>query len=255
MEYDLINCRPVPAKLAPELRALGFGDDIILTSCLRDQPAVDYARRHNCTLSSQVELWNGWLARLPGFNPANPPGRSTHELRNDGVAFRGWVGMRLAYYKAGIDCILRSGGPAVSTVRARAAKRGWLFTLTYPGAPREVHHGNFRREPRLFIPLRRGKRGPRVATLTARLAYLGFLEGVSPRRGVGGFGPKVEAAVKSFQHRYHLTADGVVGAHTHRQVIVAVRAKKRCRKAAKALGTHAARHEALARCDRRYGPE
>lgn len=29
--------------------------------------------------SKQLALWLGWVARLPGFNPANPPGTSKHE--------------------------------------------------------------------------------------------------------------------------------------------------------------------------------
>lgn len=44
-----------------------------------------------------------WVWKLPRTNPANPPGRSSHELRSDGVAFRGPVGRPLAWWQIGLD--------------------------------------------------------------------------------------------------------------------------------------------------------
>lgn len=235
-KYELINCKPVPAKLAPELRAMGFGKDIVLTSCLRNQGAVDFARRRGCQLSSQAELYNGFVQGRPGFNPANPVGQSTHELRSDGAAFR-WIPRRAAirYWMVGIDCVMKNGGSAVATVRARAAKRGWTFTLTYPGNSRETHHGNFRKEPvlNIFSPLRKGKsKGLRVRQMTGRLAYIGYLPGVSPKTGTGGFGAKVEEAVKAFQKRHHQKVDGIYGVHTHRQLLASVAHTKKSRRGA-----------------------
>jgi peptidoglycan hydrolase-like protein with peptidoglycan-binding domain len=252
MEFAMIGtgqgARPVPKKLRDELDALGFGRDVVLTSCLRTQAAVDFARARGARLSSQAELFDGWQRRLPGFNPANPPGQSTHECRNDGVAFPGPARLPLRYWQVGVDCLFQ-GGSGVATVRARASARGWTFTLTYPGNPREAHHGNFRREPILFRPLKRGSRGPRVAAFTRRLAYLKFL----PER-TGGFGDKVEDALKAFQRRYELVDDGVYGAQTARQLATAVRSKKACRRAARALPAGPGRDAALARCHKRFGP-
>lgn len=52
---------------------------------------------------SQAALYACWLARRPGCLPANPPGRSTHELRSDGVAYRGPVGRPLFWWQMGLD--------------------------------------------------------------------------------------------------------------------------------------------------------
>lgn len=244
MKFRLIDCKPVPARLYDELVACGVGRDIHLNSCDRSQEGVSYARSQGCQLSSQQELWDGWVARRPGFNPANPPGRSTHERRNDGVAFAGPVGMWLPYYKVGID---NSNSPLLCQ-RARA--RGWVATLTYPGSAREAQHVNFRKEPKLnvFRPLRKGSKGRRVRRLTERLDYLGY-----DIHRTGGFGDRVEAAVKHFQHDWHLSKDGVVGVHTWKQIEVAVRGKKACRKQALEIKDPAERAGALTRCGRRWG--
>lgn len=53
---------------------------------------------------SQAALYAGWAARRPGFNPANPPGRSSHELRSDGNPIFGKpVGAVLSWYELGVD--------------------------------------------------------------------------------------------------------------------------------------------------------
>src|SRR5574338_641730 len=52
---------------------------------------------------SQYQLWYGWIHRLPGYNPANSPGRSSHEIRSDGVAYRGPVGRKLKWWQLGLD--------------------------------------------------------------------------------------------------------------------------------------------------------
>lgn len=258
MDYKLINCKPVPARLYDELVALGLGKDITLNSALRTVDAVAFAKRNGCSLSSQQELWDGWVARRPGFNPANPPGRSTHELRNDGVAYPGPAGLPLAYYKVGLD----TSNAALLCERAR--KRGWTCTLTYPGNPREGHHTNFRKEPKIFVfkVLKRGARGPRVAAFTRSLVYLGYLrkEGTD---GTGHFGAKVEAALKEFQADWpNLHPDGDYGIHTARQLKATVRARKRCRanvlKDVKKIKDRKRRirerDQRLEACSKKYGP-
>lgn len=53
---------------------------------------------------SQAALYKSWRAGLPGFNPANPPGRSSHELRSDGNRVFGKpAGARLPWWQMGLD--------------------------------------------------------------------------------------------------------------------------------------------------------
>lgn len=89
---------------------------------------------------SQFALWVGWLARKAGFNPANPPGRSTHELRSDGVAYRGPVGRPLAWWQLGLDVTY------ADELRKILRLKGYDVRRPYPDG-REAHHLNFYRSP------------------------------------------------------------------------------------------------------------
>jgi len=168
------------------------------------------------------------LIRLgrPGFNPANPPGFSTHERRNDGVAYPGPRGARLPYWCVGMDW---TDAPAV--VQAAKAE-GYIAVVTYPSNPREGHHINFRREPLfkpLFKPLQRGSRGPRVLMLTRRLSALvspanhePYLDGARPT-----FDAATEDAVRRFQSEHKQLVDGIYGPLTHKQLITSRRRQRR----------------------------
>lgn len=59
--------------------------------------------------------------------------------------------------------------------------------------------------------LKAGSSGAAVKTLQNELNKLGFSVG----KADGEFGPKTEHAVKAFQSKHHLTADGVAGPKTH----------------------------------------
>jgi len=59
--------------------------------------------------------------------------------------------------------------------------------------------------------LKEGSHGPAVKTLQHQLEKLGYELGKQD----GAFGPKTEKAVKHFQAKHHLEADGIVGAKTH----------------------------------------
>jgi peptidoglycan hydrolase-like protein with peptidoglycan-binding domain len=227
---------------------MGCGRDIIITSCARTQEAVHFARQQGCSLSSQAELYYGWSHGLPGYNPANPPGVSTHEFRNDGAAYAVPRGTPLKYWQVGID---NGNSPLLI---ARAHERRWIATLTYPTSPSERHHVNFRREPILvvFKNLKHGSRGPRVAAMTRSLRYLGFLD--VGEKGTGRFDREVERALWKFQHSYHLPADGVFGVRTSRQLKTANRSKKQERKAAMKIKDHAKRERELERIGAAYGP-
>lgn len=228
MKYELVDCRPVPAKLAPVLRTIKSRDSsIVFTSIERTQPAVDFARARGCSLSSQAELWNGWIRRLPGFNPANPPGFSTHERRSDGVAFPQWTrGIKIPYWAVGLD------NTNTAALIREASELGFLATLTYPSSPSEGHHVNFRREPviHVFKVLEKGDKGARVRHLTGRLSRLKLVHEKSgtylnsPSRE---YTENVERAVRRFQEDHHLEADGKYGPHTAAQLRVSIRRQRR----------------------------
>lgn len=220
MKFELVDCCPVPKRLAKEVRVVKKASGATLNSCDRSKAAGPYLRK--CGKSSQAELYQLYLQGKG--NPANPPGRSTHERRSDGAAFAGPVGRPLFFWQVGMDW---SDAPAV--VRA-ASRRGWTATVTYPGNPQEGHHINFRRKPVYSRPsLKRGMRGRRVKKLTRALhklfdpdtdnKYLGRTHNVFDR--------EVEEAVKAFQRDHHQKADGIVGPQTRRQLKVALRARKR----------------------------
>jgi hypothetical protein len=90
---------------------------------------------------SQWQLWDCFRRGVPGCNPANPPGRSTHERRSDGVAYRGPVGRVLEWWQLGLDV-----DNAEALVR-HLNDRGYHAKRPYSD-PRERHHVNFMRNPR-----------------------------------------------------------------------------------------------------------
>jgi hypothetical protein len=214
--YVLVDCCPVPEKLEQVMRACLHESGATLQSCYRaDDVSALLAR---CGKHSQTWLYEHQGTREQP-NPANPPGRSTHELRNDGVAYRGPAGMPLPYWCVGIDI---DDTHVQAFIRA-AAKHAWIATITYPGSAREYHHVNFRREPIYFRALKRGMRGPRVWSLKKGLHGLGYLTDAGLK--TKGFGKRVQDAVVAFQRAYHLTPDGIVGAHTQAAIKAALRRK------------------------------
>jgi len=227
----------------------GFGDlvatisrraDAPITSCAREAAAEPFLRRLG--KMSQQQLYDCFreskrIGRCPdrchgNCNPANPPGKSTHERRNDGVAYTWWIPFfKLPVWARGID-VQRD---RVAAFCAEARREGFTVTLTYPSSPNEAQHVNFRKEPKLNVwkarPLRRGMRGPRVSLVVrllwalidpqTRRPYLA--RHIRPR---GKFTPPVVAAVKAFQHDHHLEVSGEVGFETIRALQAARRLQK-----------------------------
>ena len=215
------NARPVPKKMAAVIERCLNRSGATLTSCLRTQAAVNFAREHGAVLSSQKELYDGYQAGLPGYNPANPPGQSTHERRSDGVAYPGPVGRPLFGWQVGQDV-----SDSDAYIEA-AREEGWIAVRPYSSSS-EYHHVNFMKQPFFgFRDLKRGSKGRRVVKLERRLKFLGFGKGMKIDRT---FGPETVKAVKAFQKKRGLTVDGIVGAHTWKQLTVDFRREYKRRK-------------------------
>lgn len=152
MRYVVVQGCPVPKKLAPFLRKVLAESGASLQSAYRGYDAEQLLQRLG--KRSQRQLYLAYLHRAPGANPANPPGRSTHELRNDGVAYTRahpggthagqWAaGDKLPWWACGLDI-----DDAHVTAFIKAARRhGWTVARTYPTSKAEYHHVNFRKPP------------------------------------------------------------------------------------------------------------
>lgn len=233
MQFTVINCCPVPADggFAGVVGTVLHESGATLASAYRgsDPNAAKYLTgQAPCYKHTQAYLYNGWVRHLPGFNPANPPGYSTHECFNDGVAYPVARGAELAPWQCGLDI----DDAHVSAFCSTARKHNWIVTVTYPGDPREYHHVNFRQRPSRIIVTRRGDSGPKVRKLQRQLAFIERPNkpGVTYLKDGqidGDFGRTTEAAVKLFQADHHQTADGAVGPHTRAQLEVAEKNERR----------------------------
>lgn len=215
-------------------RQRGFGDAVAKASIRADAPIASCARERAAEpflkklgKMSQRELWvcsNNCTPDCNGnCNPANPPGQSTHERRNDGVAYSGPAGRLLRYYQRGIDVQV----DRVPAFIRECAEEGWLVTQTYPASPKEAQHVNFRKRPKISLwrvrPLRKGMgrvgldrpRLKKVVKLLASIQEPGrrhpYIKDDRKRTSMGG---TVIDAVKRFQKDHGMKADGVVGERT-----------------------------------------
>jgi peptidoglycan hydrolase-like protein with peptidoglycan-binding domain len=218
IEFDVIDRCPVPRGLADEVRFLKQKTGATLNSCDRSPEAEPILRQNG--KKSQRELFE--LAQKGLGNPANPPGFSTHERRNDGTAYPGRRGSRLEDWQVGMDW--SPPGPVVR----EAAKRGWIVTVTYPTNAQEAHHLNFRKAPELDVELKKGDTGKRVQEFTQKLANLR-----SPKTGEPylehdhfRYDRFVVAAVRRFQADYEQKRDGKLGSQTATQLEVAIREQR-----------------------------
>jgi hypothetical protein len=147
VKFVVIDNCPVPASIAPKIRTIQKSVQIhhgyhpTLQSCYRGNLAKGLL--HRLHKSTQAMLYYGFLRHLPGYNPANPPGRSTHELFSDGVAYRGPVGRPLLPWQVGMDF----NDTAIPHLKEAARRHGWELFQPYPSGS-EYHHLNFRRKPR-----------------------------------------------------------------------------------------------------------
>jgi len=218
VEFVVIDNCPVPAELADEIQRIKEISGAHLNSCDRSPEAEPILRRHG--KHSQRELFDAFQRHEPGANPANPPGRSTHERRNDGVAYPGPAGEQLEYWQVGMDW---DNPPAAI---AAAQKLGWIATVTYPNSPHEAQHVNFRKEPETGLPSPKpGDDGPDVRRITHVLATIRSPLNNQPYlpEAFPHYGPKVTAAVERFQKEHHQKVNGKIDAATVTQLAVAMR--------------------------------
>jgi hypothetical protein len=217
MSYLTVHGCPVPARLQPVVEKVAAASGATLLSCYRGKDAEAILHANN--KMSQDELYRNWLRDPLHWNPANQPGFSTHELRSDGIAYAVPRGARLPYWCVGQDWSNASG-----VVRAYAALN-FVASVTYPTNPRELHHVNLRREPKVniwkFRPLELGMTGWRVKRVQR---YLGKIKDPNTgkiyfARSPGKtFGPRLEEAVVAFQKDHMQKPDGIVGIQTYRQL-------------------------------------
>jgi hypothetical protein len=112
-----------------------------LNSCYRGAGAKRLL--HRLGKRTQSELYYGWVHRLAGFYPANPPGYSSHELRSDGNSFYGPRGSRIPSWKVGMDWNDADVEPLIRAAR----RRGWTLARPYSSGS-EYHHISFAKRPR-----------------------------------------------------------------------------------------------------------
>ncbi len=144
MKLAIVDGCPVPASIAPYIARVlkAAGQDA--NSIYRGEDAKMLLHKHG--KSTQAELF----AKLPP-GVANPPGRSSHELRSDGKAWPGPIGRRLDEWQVGVDSGSDSASDAVALTRA-AARMRWPVKHPYKTAA-ERHHWNFVRRPRPRNPV------------------------------------------------------------------------------------------------------
>jgi hypothetical protein len=228
----------------PVFSAISIAADAPIVSCAREPACKPWLRRLG--KKDQGTLWECFNNCRPSCggdcNPANPPGRSTHERRNDGAAYAFWPAFfPLPWWARGIDVQI----DRVPAFIAEGREQGFTITLTYPGNPRETQHVNFRKAPKVnwwkLRPVKRGMRAPRGS----RARYVIWLlrkireyqKGVpfdmrkpyldnkhAPYTKIGAY---VEDAIKDFQRKHGQRPDGVVGIHAIRSMQAAYRRQKK----------------------------
>jgi peptidoglycan hydrolase-like protein with peptidoglycan-binding domain len=232
MKLGVIDECAAPKKMVPVFAVAKekVGVSVLYNSIYRGQDAASILHRYG--KHTQAELYQMWLNGQG--NPANPPGRSTHECRSDGVPYPGPIGRKLRYWQVGFDvndAYIAATKTAFANLKHHKLGRKFIAVSVeafqpYPGSS-EFHHLNLKKKPIIRLPdLKKGSKGKRVYALTTKLALI-------PRPSKYGdkgetyfswshrtraFGVGVEKAVKKFQRDHHLQADGIVGPQTSAQI-------------------------------------
>jgi hypothetical protein len=137
MRFRVIDGCPVPSHIAPYVYLVLRRAGQTATSIYRGEDAAAILHAHGKHTQAEVHRM------LPAIS--NPPGRSQHELRSDGVGNPGPVGRRLEPWQVGVD----SGGNDEASKQAieRAARHyGWRVYHPYSRGV-EGHHWAFHHKP------------------------------------------------------------------------------------------------------------
>lgn len=137
MRYKVIDGCPVPRALYPFALEIKRLSGCTYQSIYRGTDVAGLLARQHPPKHTQAWLY----ANLPA-GTANPPGRSTHELRSDGVPYAGPIGRRLDWWQCGLDI---DDAHVDAAIRA-AAHHGWKLYRPY-GAGVEYHHVNLHERP------------------------------------------------------------------------------------------------------------
>ncbi|GAC1406331.1 MAG: hypothetical protein NVSMB60_26140 [Mycobacterium sp.] len=148
MKFRIIQGCPCPESIAPYIALLARDTGATINSIYRGGDARQLLHAHGKHTQAEIHQSN------PGIS--NPPGRSTHELRSDGVAYSGPVGRLLPEWCVGID--VNDGD--VSRMMAHAMRHGWELKQPYTRGV-EFHHICFKRQP-----------FPKNTTMRLRLAWM-----------------------------------------------------------------------------------
>lgn len=135
-DFRVIQGCPANKLVAPYFYMLVRRTGATVNSIYRGDDAASILHAHG--KHTQRELYN----TLPA-GQANPPGRSTHELRSDGVAYAGPIGRHLVWWQQGIDV----NDSDVHNMMAAAREHGWELFQPYQAGV-EYHHLNFKSQPR-----------------------------------------------------------------------------------------------------------
>ncbi|MGH2878960.1 MAG: hypothetical protein ACRDK4_05050 [Solirubrobacteraceae bacterium] len=150
-DFRVIQGCPCNPLIAPYFALLANEAKATVNSIYRGQDAAQILHAHG--KHTQAEIHQMYPAI------SNPPGRSTHELRSDGVAYGGPVGRPLEWWQQGID--VNDGD--VEQMIHWARFHGWDLRQPYSRGV-EFHHLNFHARP---VP--RGATRARIIWLRATL--------------------------------------------------------------------------------------
>jgi hypothetical protein len=140
--FLVVDGCPCPYDVAAQVHVVLRSAGQTASSIYRGSDATAILHRHGKHTQAEIHRM------FPTIS--NPPGRSQHELRSDGVANRGPVGRHLAGWQVGVDSGTNDQA-AKSAVERAAREHGWVVEHPYSRGV-EGHHWCFKRKPRSRNP-------------------------------------------------------------------------------------------------------
>ena len=135
MSFLVVQGNPCNPTLAPYIALLAkWSGGAEVNSIYRGQDAAAILHAHGKHTQAEIHQM------FPAIS--NPPGRSTHELRSDGVAYPGPIGRHLEWWQQGFDV----NDSEVAAFKLHASRHGWELFQPYSRGV-EFHHLNFRSRP------------------------------------------------------------------------------------------------------------